>query len=111
MISHSYSHNIIRDYAANGLPEPDMVFGWEIPHERRKPEPWALCEIMSTLKLEPKDILVIDDLKPGYDMAAAAGVDFAAAGWAYDVPYIENFMRSNCSNYFKTVKEPADFLT
>ena len=53
---------------------------------------------------------MIDDLKPGYDMAEKTGVDFAAAGWANDIAKIEKFMRDNCSNYFKTVKELSDFL-
>ena len=39
-----------------------------------------------------------------------SGVDFAAAGWAYDVPEIEAFMRKNCDFYFKTVQEFRTFL-
>jgi phosphoglycolate phosphatase/pyrophosphatase PpaX len=38
-------------------------------------------------------------------MARAAGVDFAAAGWAYSIPEIESFMRQNCDYYLKTVSE------
>ncbi len=110
VVSHSMDRNILRDYRANGLPEPDLVYGWEVPHENRKPEPWALYEIMRKFSLSPEDILVIDDLKPGYDMACAAGVDFAGAGWAYDIPFIEDFMRANCTNYFKTVRELDEFL-
>ena len=109
VISHSMDRNILRDYRANGLPEPDLVYGWEVPHENRKPEPWALYEIMRKFSLSPEDILVIDDLKPGYDMACAAGVDFAGAGWAYDIPFIEDFMRVHCTNYFKTVRELDEF--
>ena len=48
---------------------------------------------------------MLDDLKPGYDMARAAGVDFAAAGWANDIPEIEGFMRRNCDFYCKTVSD------
>ena len=53
---------------------------------------------------------MIDDLKPGYDMARACGVDFAAVGWANDIPEIERFMRGNCRFYFKRVEELAAFL-
>ena len=53
---------------------------------------------------------MIDDLKPGYDMAKSCGVDFAAAGWANDIPEIESFMRQNCRYYCKTVKELAQLL-
>ena len=110
VVSHSMRENILRDYAANGLPEPDLVFGWEQPPERRKPEPWPLQEIMRRFSLQPQELLMIDDLKPGYDMARACGVDFAAVGWANDIPEIEDFMRRNCEIYFKTVPQLAAFL-
>ena len=110
VVSHSYDDNIRRDYRHNGLPEPDMVFGWEQPPERRKPAPWPLEEIMRRYALKPSELLMIDDLKPGYDMAAACGVDFAAVGWSNDIPAIAAFLRGNCSRYFKTVAELAAFL-
>ena len=110
VVSHSFDFNIRRDYRENGLPEPDAVFGWEQPLERRKPMPWPLEEIMRRFDLPPSELLVIDDLKPGYDMAAACGVDFAAVGWSNDIPDIERFMRINCRYYFKTVAELAAFL-
>ena len=110
VVSHSYSENILRDYRANGLPEPDLVFGWESPPQERKPAPFPLLRIMERFSLRPEELLVLDDLKPGYDMAQAAGVPFAAAGWANDIPEIESFMRRNTPRYFKTVSELKDFL-
>lgn len=110
VVSHSYEDNIRRDYRANSLPEPDLVYGWEQPLERRKPEPWPLEEIMRRCGLAPGELLMIDDLKPGFDMAAACGVDFAAVGWSNEIPEIERFMRGNCRMYFKTVAELAAFL-
>lgn len=55
-------------------------------------------------------MLVLDDLKPGYDMAKTANVRFAAAGWSNDIPEIEAFMRQNCDLYFKTVETFGDYL-
>lgn len=110
VVSHSFEDNIRRDYRANGLPEPDLVFGWEQPLERRKPEPWPLEEIMRRFSLSPRELLMIDDLKPGFDMAERCGVDFAGVGWSNDIPAIEGFMRVNCRNYFKTVAELSAFL-
>ena len=110
VISHSYRENILRDYEKNNLPEPDLIFGWEMPPEQRKPSPWPLQEVMSRLGLQPEEILVIDDLKPGYDMAHACGVPFAASGWANDIPEIERFMRQNSDLYFKQISELADYL-
>ena len=96
VISHSFDFNIRRDYEANGLPQPDAVYGWELPRELRKPDPWALNQVLERFNLNPEDCLVVDDLKPGYDMAQAAGVPFAAACWAYDIPEIRSFMEENC---------------
>ena len=110
VVSHSYSHYIRRDYQANRLPEPDMVFGWDMEPSLRKPDPYSLYEIERELGLRPEEILVLDDLKPGYDMASRAGIAFAAAGWANDIPQIEDFMRANCDLYFKTVEALKDFL-
>lgn len=110
VVSHSYDYNILRDYEANGLPRPDMIFGWEQSPEERKPSPHALQVIMKTYDLEPKDLIMVDDLKPGYDMAKSCGVDFAGAGWANDIPEIRAFMKQNSNYYFKTVKELKDFL-
>ena len=110
VVSHSFDYNIRRDYEANGLPSPDAVYGWERPEHQRKPNTFPLDDIMARFDLKPSELLMIDDLKPGYDMAAAAGVDFAAVGWAYEIPEIESFMRQNCPLYFKKVPELAAWL-
>lgn len=110
VISHSFKQNILRDYARNNLPQPDEIFGWEQPVERRKPNVWPVEQILRKFDLQPSDCLMIDDLKPGYDMAISAGIDFAAAGWANDIAIIEQFMRTNCEHYFKTVEELQRFL-
>ena len=110
VISHSMEGNILRDYRENGLPEPDAVYGWDLPEEQRKPHPWPLEQLMRRFSLERGELLMIDDLKPGFDMALACGVDFAGVGWANDIPQIEEYMRENCSLYFKSVEELASWL-
>ena len=110
VVSHSYSEHILRDYRENGLPEPDLVFGWDSPPEKRKPSPWPLERIMERFSLRPEELLVLDDMKPGYDMAAALGVPFAAAGWANDIEKIERFMRASCRLYFGTVRALYEYL-
>ena len=104
--SHSLTEYIERDFRENSLPTPDFIYGWDIPKEQRKPSPYTLFDIMKRYRLSPSEILVVDDLKPGYDMARGAGVDFAAAGWAYDVAEIREFMKRNCDFYLDTI---ADF--
>ncbi len=108
--SHSLTENIIRDYKANGLPEPDVIYGWDIPKEMRKPNPGTLFDLMEKYGFRPEDILVVDDLKPGYDMAKGAGVDIAAAGWAHSVPEIVSFMSENCEYFCRTVDELRKIL-
>lgn len=108
--SHSYTQYIERDYKANSLHAPHRIYGWDIPKDKRKPSPYTVLETMRDFGFSPDEVLVVDDLKPGYDMARAAGVAFAAAGWAYDVPEIEDFMRKNCDFYLKTTADLAKIL-
>ena len=110
VVSHSLRENILRDYRANGLPEPSLIFGWELPREQRKPSPYALDRIMACMDLVPEELLMVDDLKPGYDMAAQRGVPFAAAGWAYDVPEIRAFLQENCPLYFNSTEGLYKYL-
>jgi len=93
VVSHSYSHFILRDYAHAGIPSPDCVIGWEEGSDRQKPNPWPIHEIMRRYPVSLQDILVVDDLRPGFDMARAAGCDFAAALWAYDSEDIRDVLR------------------
>ena len=108
--SHSYQKYIERDYRHNALPFPDIIYGWDIPKEQRKPSPYTIFDLMRRFELSPEEILVVDDLKPGFDMARAAGVDFACAGWAYDVPAISSFMRQHCDYYLESVEQLAEIL-
>lgn len=103
--SHSLLRYIERDVRQNRLPTPDHIYSWDIPKEQRKPSPYTVLDAVKRFNLDPCEVLVVDDLKPGYDMARSAGVDFAAAGWAYSVPEIESFMRKNCDYYLKSVDE------
>lgn len=105
VVSHSYADNILKDYRHNDLPVPDIIFGWEQPKEERKPSPVPVERIMEKYNLKPEEILVIDDLKPGLDMAKAAGVPFAAACWCFDIPENEAHMRANADFVFKSVEE------
>lgn len=110
VVSHSVSENILRDYRVNCGIEPDLIFGWELGEDKRKPNPYPLKEIMDKFNLLPKELIMIDDLKPGYDMAKSCGVDFACAGWSNQNPHIEEFMKENCDYYFNKVEKFENFL-
>ncbi len=108
--SHSFERYIRRDFEYNSLPTPDAIYSWDIPKDIRKPHPYTVLDIMEKYGFQRDEILVVDDLKPGYDMARGAGVSFAAAGWAYDVFEIEDFMRKNCDFYLKSTDELYSLL-
>ncbi len=110
VVSHSLSAHILRDWKENGLPEPKLIFGWDDPPQLRKPNPYPLYCIMEQLGYHAGELLMVDDLKPGCDMAQTAGVDFVAAGWAYNFPSIERYMRQNCLHYAPTVEALSQFL-
>jgi phosphoglycolate phosphatase/pyrophosphatase PpaX len=106
VVSHSEAEMIERDYRAAGAAViPDLIFGWDDDPHRRKPHPYPLFGAMERFGLEKEDILVLDDLKPGADMAASAGVDFAAAGWGHSIPEIREAMRGFCRYYLENVDD------
>ncbi len=108
--SHSFKCYIERDYLDNGLPLPHRIFGWELDRTKRKPSTYAIDTLIAEYSLKKEEILVVDDLKTGYDMARVAGVDFAASAWAYDVPLIADFMREHCDFYLESVDELYSLL-
>ncbi len=54
------------------LLEADAVYGWDYPPEQRKPRR-SRSRIWALQRLSAGDLLMIDDLKPGYDMALSCG--------------------------------------
>ncbi len=109
--SHSSQENITRDYLAHVGFLPDDIFGWDLPGHQRKPSPYALECIMEKYGLTAQQLLVVDDMKPAYDMANAAGTPIAFAAWGkLDSPGIRSFMEKHCDLSFYTPEELADFL-
>lgn len=109
-VSHSSSKIILRDYSAHGVPIPDAVYGWELGEEKRKPNIFPLVDIMERFSLSPSELIVVDDLKPGLDMAHRAGVFCAGACWGYDVPEIRDAIEKDADICFRSVKDLYSFL-
>lgn len=103
--THSNSANILRDYEKQGVEQPDMIFGYDLGEDKIKPSPYALNEIMRIYGFKPNEILMVDDMKPGYDMAKSVGVPFACAGWSHIVPEIREYMKDCCENYLENTGE------
>lgn len=110
VVSHSESEQIKRDYTLNCKLQPDLIFGWELEEHMRKPNPYPIMEIMKRFDLDSGDILVVDDLKPGLDMARSCGTAFAGAGWSHIIPEIRDYMKLNSDYYFSTVDSFKEFI-
>lgn len=111
VVSHSSVQNITRDYAVHIGVQPDAIYGWDYPEELRKPNTFPLLDIMEKYHLEPKDLLVVDDMKLAWKMAEPVGVEVAFAAWGKkDFPELEKEMRSLCRWSFDDPKELEAFL-
>ncbi|MBQ6839812.1 MAG: HAD family hydrolase [Oscillospiraceae bacterium] len=111
VISHSSIENISRDYDTHFGIQPDAIYGWDLPKDQRKPSSWALEDMMRRYDLQPKDILVVDDMKLGWMMAQSLGVEIAFAAWSKaDFPELETEMRSICDYTFDSPNTLEMFL-
>lgn len=111
VVSLSSHANIIRDYEAHFGFRPDAVYACELPREIRKPNPWPLHDIMEKFHLQPKELLMVDDMKLGWTMARAAGIKTAHAAWSKpDFPELMGEMRRICDYSFDSAKELEHFL-
>lgn len=107
----STRENILRDYRTHIGIEPDMVFSCNDPKEQRKPGTYPLNAIMERYSLSPSEVLMVDDLKTGYDMASAAGVPIAFAAWSrLQNPEVMAQMEALCDFSFHSTVEFKEFL-
>lgn len=111
VVSHSAVENITRDYQTHFGILPDAIYGWDLPPCQRKPNPYPLLDIMETYHLQRSEILVVDDMKLAWQMAHPLGISVAYAGWnGFNVPAVENEMRSLCDFSFDSVAALEQFL-
>ena len=109
--SQSAQENILRDYKTHFGIVPDAIFGWDLPPQHRKPNPYAIGQMMQTYSLSPDQILVIDDMKPAVEMARAGGVPIAFAGWGRsEYPIICGEMEKLCDYSFYSTESLEKFL-
>ena len=111
VVSHSNEEIILRDYKEHFGITPDDIYGWDYPEHQRKPNPYPLEQIMAKYKLTAEQILVVDDLKPAWEMASKVGAPIAFAAWGkLDFPTINREMRQLCTYSFNSTKELEEFL-
>ena len=111
VVSHSSAENITRDYQTHFGMLPDAIYGWDLPEHQRKPNTYSLEAIMERYHLSSKDLLVIDDMKPAWEMASKAGVEIGFAAWGkVGFPAIAEEMKRLCDYTFQSPRELAQFL-
>ena len=108
--SQSHKEIILRDYGTQLGFEPDFIYGCELPNDKCKPEPFSVTDVCEKCGILPSDVLVVDDLRTGLEMAKTAGAHFAAAGWSHTVPEIAAFMKEHSETYLSSVSELDDLL-
>lgn len=110
VVSHSERSRIERDYQIHCGFSPDAIFGWELPEKQRKPHPYPIQQILKSFELHKSEALMVDDLRPGLEMAKSCQVDFAAAGWSHSIPEIKEQMRKESNYYFEAVEQFHAFI-
>ncbi len=111
VVSHSSEENITRDYRTHFGILPDAIYGWDLPESQRKPSTYPLEQILDRYSLSAKELLVVDDMKPAWEMASKAGVDIAFAAWGRkDFRELVAQMQKLCNFTFFSTKELEDFL-
>lgn len=111
VVSLSSRENILRDYRTHFGMEPDMVFSCDDPRDQRKPNPYPLEQIMARCSLSPSQLLMIDDLPTGPQMAAKAGVPSVFAAWSrQESPGLMEAMSELCDFTFHSTEDLRKFL-
>ena len=111
VVSHSSDVNILRDYREHFGILPDAIYSWDLPEHLRKPSTYALDDIMARYGLKPEQLLVVDDMKPAFEMASRAGVPIGFAAWGReDYPEISGEMKKLCNFTFETPEKLYTFL-
>ncbi|NQT59710.1 MAG: HAD family hydrolase, partial [Bacteroidetes bacterium] len=111
VVSHSIKKKILEDYASVGAEDLiQAAYGWDMDKPKRKPSPYPVLQILEQFQLKPKEVLIIDDLRPAISMAREAGVAIGAAGWGIIVPEILNYMKEHSDFFFKTIDDVREFI-
>ncbi len=111
VVSHSSKEIITRDYLHHFGMLPDDIYGCDLPEFQCKPNPYPLYEIMKKYALQPEQLLVVDDLKPAWQMANTVGSPIVFAKWGkLGQTAICDEMTRLCDYAFETVECFENFL-
>lgn len=90
---------------------PDGIYDYDLPADKRKPNAFALTDIRERYGFSAEQILMVDDMKLGWQMADSVGVATAFAGWS-KAEFVEltQEMRRFCDFAFDTPAQLETFL-
>ena len=102
---------INRDYLYHFGFLPDVIYDNDLPASKRKPNIFPLEDIMARFELTADQILVVDDMKLGWTMAAPLNIATAYAAWSKaDFEEITVEMAKLFTYTFHSPKEFVHFL-
>ena len=111
VVSHSSAENITRDYEAHFGIQPDGIYGWDLPEHQRKPSTYPLLHIMEHYGFTREQMIVIDDMRPAYEMCHNAQVPIGFAAWSHnEFPTLCQQMEALCDYTFHSPDELYNFL-
>lgn len=91
--THNEEQHILLDFENAGCPLPDAIFGWDLDINKRKPAPYTIEQIEKRFGIAREEMVMLDDMKIGYNMCKATGVDFIFADWARKPDNLREEMR------------------
>ena len=102
---------IRRDYLHHFGFLPDAIYDYDLPTHLRKPNPYPLEDIIKRFGLQPEQLLMVDDMKLGWDMATKVGVRTAFAAWSKEeLPEMSAQMKNIFHYSFDTPDDLYHFL-
>ena len=111
VVSLSDREDVLHDYRHHFGFEPDAVYGKELPRHQRKPNSWPMLDIMERFSLRPQQMLMVDDMRLGWSMAAEAGIETVFAAWSRpDFPELMTEMKEICRYSFDSPEKFGEFL-
>ena len=110
VVSYSESSEIKRDYLDHFGIIPDLIFAHDHGKDKLKPNPYPIYQTIKEFNISENDILVIDDMPVGYQMATNANVDFIWAQWAYFDERLNDYIQKTSNKSLETVRELYEII-
>ncbi len=110
VVSYSESSEIKRDYLDHFGIIPDLIFAHDHGKDKLKPNPYPIYQTIKEFNISENDILVVDDMPLGYQMATNANVDFIWAQWAYFDERLNDYIQKTSNKSLETVRELYEII-